>query len=145
MYTCLLIEEVCVGSHKMCVSVKSPSSAMISTHLVIVVLGPADLIFVDRDACHMGTADRGYGPERTSDAATAVEALHPGLEAERRGDARLMCGLRRLPSLGRQLGREVEALRTRMEQENGEHTWASERKHTSCPSSEAHGRCMTIH
>lgn len=82
-----------------------------SSYLVVVVLGPANLVLVDGDAGDMGSADGGDGPEGSSDSATAVEALHAGLEAERRCDAGLVGGLRLLPSLGRELGGEVEALR----------------------------------
>ena len=86
------------------------ASSVSESHLGVVSLCPLHLVVVNGDAHDVSTGHGGDGAHGTTHAATAVENLVSRLGAEHSGDARLVCSLRCLPGLVRQLGREVEAL-----------------------------------
>mmetsp|Transcript_12347 Transcript_12347/g.30255 ORF Transcript_12347/g.30255 Transcript_12347/m.30255 type:complete len:351 (-) Transcript_12347:295-1347(-) len=78
--------------------------------LGVVVSSTLHLVLVDGDPNNVRTRHGSNGAHRPTHTTADIQNLVPGLGTENRGNTGLMCSLRLLPVLARQLGGEVERL-----------------------------------
>ena len=83
---------------------------VVDAELLAVPRAPLDLVVVDGDTGNVGAAVSGNGSNGAANAATDVEGLQAGSEAENVRDASLVRDLRLRDALALERWREVEAL-----------------------------------